>query len=101
MKRLTFLFALLLSGTMVMAQSNSSNLEQLGDGNTSEVIQTGNTNTSFSVVDGDGNVTNELQEGLSNNARIEVAGGGNTVVCLLYTSPSPRDATLSRMPSSA
>ena len=23
------------------------------------------------------------------------------VVCLLYTSPSPRDATLSRMPSSA
>ena len=26
------------------------------------------------------------------------AGGG---ICLLYTSPSPRDATLSRMPSSA
>ena len=25
----------------------------------------------------------------------------NCVVCLLYTSPSPRDATLSRMPSSA
>ena len=25
----------------------------------------------------------------------------NTVFCLLYTSPSPRDATLSRMPSSA
>ena len=24
-----------------------------------------------------------------------------TLVCLLYTSPSPRDATLSRMPSSA
>ena len=28
-----------------------------------------------------------------------LAEGGNT--CLLYTSPSPRDATLSRMPSSA
>ena len=28
-------------------------------------------------------------------------GGGNTNICLLYTSPSPRDATLSRMPSSA
>ena len=27
--------------------------------------------------------------------------GGNMYVCLLYTSPSPRDATLSRMPSSA
>ena len=25
----------------------------------------------------------------------------NPTVCLLYTSPSPRDATLSRMPSSA
>ena len=25
----------------------------------------------------------------------------HTIVCLLYTSPSPRDATLSRMPSSA
>ena len=24
-----------------------------------------------------------------------------TIVCLLYTSPRPRDATLSRMPSSA
>ena len=27
--------------------------------------------------------------------------GGNTKVCLLYTSPSPRDRTRSRMPSSA
>ena len=27
--------------------------------------------------------------------------GGNSYSCLLYTSPSPRDATLSRMPSSA
>ena len=27
--------------------------------------------------------------------------GADIVVCLLYTSPSPRDATLSRMPSSA
>ena len=29
------------------------------------------------------------------------AGGGESNTCLLYTSPSPRDATLSRMPSSA
>ena len=29
------------------------------------------------------------------------AEGGDKYVCLLYTSPSPRDATLSRMPSSA
>ena len=26
---------------------------------------------------------------------------GSIYICLLYTSPSPRDATLSRMPSSA
>ena len=28
-------------------------------------------------------------------------GGPYKKICLLYTSPSPRDATLSRMPSSA
>ena len=34
---------------------------------------------------------------------VEVAGrlGKAVGLCLLYTSPSPRDATLSRMPSSA
>ena len=31
----------------------------------------------------------------------EVAAVKQSVACLLYTSPSPRDATLSRMPSSA
>ena len=30
-----------------------------------------------------------------------IYGGTAGIVCLLYTSPSPRDATLSRMPSSA
>ena len=30
-----------------------------------------------------------------------LGGSGDTKICLLYTSPSPRDATLSRMPSSA
>ena len=29
------------------------------------------------------------------------ATGEQLIICLLYTSPSPRDATLSRMPSSA
>ena len=31
----------------------------------------------------------------------KMRGGGGIYICLLYTSPSPRDATLSRMPSSA
>ena len=37
-------------------------------------------------------------------AQVRPSGGridGQSTICLLYTSPSPRDATLSRMPSSA
>ena len=33
--------------------------------------------------------------------RLGLSGKRNSRLCLLYTSPSPRDATLSRMPSSA
>ena len=36
---------------------------------------------------------------LGANTNLVLHGGGNT--CLLYTSPSPRDRTRSRMPSSA
>ena len=32
---------------------------------------------------------------------VDIADTIDTNACLLYTSPSPRDATLSRMPSSA
>ena len=45
---------------------------------------------------------------IEQNAHAELSEEGNERVeeawdasCLLYTSPSPRDATLSRMPSSA
>ena len=38
---------------------------------------------------------------LSNQTRLNVVFNGTSNACLLYTSPSPRDATLSRMPSSA
>ena len=31
----------------------------------------------------------------------QIVKPGEIIICLLYTSPSPRDATLSRMPSSA
>ena len=52
-------------------------------------------------------VTNQISWGelldlMSPSMRQEVATQINTAwLCLLYTSPSPRDATLSRMPSSA
>ena len=39
-------------------------------------------------------------EGTEGELRLTTARGSD-VNCLLYTSPSPRDATLSRMPSSA
>ena len=44
-----------------------------------------------------------LRPSLYKNASLAVINGLVTTVggCLLYTSPSPRDATLSRMPSSA
>ena len=43
-------------------------------------------------------------DGFASNSGVIVMGATNrpeTLDCLLYTSPSPRDATLSRMPSSA
>ena len=43
----------------------------------------------------------ELKNILKDEYGIEAASGGAVMVCLLYTSPSPRDRTRSRMPSSA
>ena len=47
---------------------------------------------------------NQPQSGGGADERLwkpELDKSGNGYACLLYTSPSPRDATLSRMPSSA
>ena len=61
----------------------------------------------FAVVDlrlGDGNgleVVKEIQITNSDSRIIMLTGYGNIPTCLLYTSPSPRDGLLSRMPSSA
>ena len=47
---------------------------------------------------------NSASEGWGNDfdsSKGSEAEPGQAVTCLLYTSPSPRDATLSRMPSSA
>ena len=53
-----------------------------------------------------GKLTGRLDTVSDNGAIIDVAGVGYSVfassrTCLLYTSPSPRDGLLSRMPSSA
>ena len=47
------------------------------------------------IVGATGYVGEELLSILDNHERANIS------FCLLYTSPSPRDATLSRMPSSA
>ena len=49
-------------------------------------------------------ISNPIPFGFSSSPdleRIEFPNGDRLHSCLLYTSPSPRDATLSRMPSSA
>ena len=42
-----------------------------------------------------------LQAAFEVTQGLAITFGGEIIACLLYTSPSPRDATLSRMPSSA
>ena len=56
--------------------------------------------TFFARVSGESMVNAGLEDGdlIIIDRSIEPA---NNKICLLYTSPSPRDATLSRMPSSA
>ena len=53
-------------------------------------------NETGGVTDSAKNVTGGVSDGVTDRVSGSLPGG-----CLLYTSPSPRDATLSRMPSSA
>ena len=54
--------------------------------------------TDFTDYDFEGSALSNLIDVLAYNTYYTAF---NTNICLLYTSPSPRDATLSRMPSSA
>ena len=49
----------------------------------------------------DGELITFLVRHLSSHDELQGLEVDNNIDCLLYTSPSPRDATLSRMPSSA
>ena len=46
-------------------------------------------------------ITNTILDALKGDDSVKIAGFGTYKVCLLYTSPSPRDVEESRMPSSA
>ena len=43
----------------------------------------------------------KMKKFLAKGGKVEKLGPGYPINCLLYTSPSPRDGILSRMPSSA
>ena len=64
----------------------------------------------FYLYDEDGNakadksgneITYRLKDGIRYKPLEYIADGEEVNICLLYTSPSPRDGLLSRMPSSA
>ena len=46
-------------------------------------------------------MSEEILEGQESEEQVSADATEESSDCLLYTSPSPRDATLSRMPSSA
>ena len=71
---------------------------QLGDGGTS------NNDTGLVQVlgvGGSGNLTDITQIAASESSSLALKSDGTMYSCLLYTSPSPRDLSTSRMPSSA
>ena len=56
------------------------------------------------IASSDSNYTISFEDSLTNNPGSTVTTDSmpiNIKICLLYTSPSPRDGLLSRMPSSA
>ena len=77
---------------------------------TSNTVQFTNTGTSLTAsgnvaIDGNVSSTTALVSNVATMGTtktfVVTASNGFFHICLLYTSPSPRDATLSRMPSSA
>ena len=75
---------------------------------TASVVEIAGLNITVSGIGGTGSGSNELNSlanslGIDNSGETAAAGDDSDQFdsCLLYTSPSPRDRTRSRMPSSA
>ena len=89
--------------TSTIEQTEDRNVaisRQFDDGQISIINQTSDSNIA-DVTQGD-EILAASDLSFDNDSVVNQGGvGGHIALCLLYTSPSPRDATLSRMPSSA
>ena len=97
-----FMKRYLIAMAMVLALAASSNAQVLvtTEFDTSDGFVTGG--TADVVVDGLVTFSGGQQQQMFLGAAYNNGPAGYLFInCLLYTSPSPRDATLSRMPSSA
>ena len=81
---------------------DSGPLPRVADNGVRDFFDTGNTFiNNFSISDGNDKMDYRLSLTALNQNGVVPGSQLDRYTCLLYTSPSPRDATLSRMPSSA
>ena len=90
-------------GAGLRSETSSWFFSPLIDQNASNAVHNSNPEPldgNFLKLTGTDNLNTVWLGGTENNSQ-DIAVFDNFGICLLYTSPSPRDATLSRMPSSA
>ena len=94
------------AGKMIELNSPSSDEDAPGDEKWSGWISTpditrGKGDDIHVLINGRPVAAQPFLQSIRRGYRTRLMQGRHPVACLLYTSPSPRDATLSRMPSSA
>ena len=98
------------SGAGALTSAGNTTISSTAFSGTGAVTASGSGGISITSTAGDSAITTNLTTNTSSSAPIVVRASGNitvsaskalTTACLLYTSPSPRDGLLSRMPSSA
>ena len=89
-----------LLGEREQSQYGSMNYKQLKENCEAEAKKIG-LEIDFFQSNVEGEIVNVIQESRKKYDGMIINAAGFTHTCLLYTSPSPRDRTRSRMPSSA
>ena len=82
----------LIKGTEAACGTNAAGASTFGSATAVRLVNNGGTARLLTVID---------EVGGSTTIGTFTMPGNSVEVCLLYTSPSPRDGLLSRMPSSA